>query len=98
MSDKLHHVIERIEPVLTSPTVQKTLAAIPIGSGSAAYLEITQGWLAAMSILIGIVAGILVIIYNLKRNKIASKDMELKDIEIQIKTLEVERLKREENA
>lgn len=86
-------VNEKIEPVLTNPTTQKALAAIPIGAGGAGYMDLTQGWLAIVSIIVGIIAGILVIIYNVKRNRLITKELELKDIEIKRKSWEVERLK-----
>lgn len=91
MTDKMTQIAEKLEPIITNPTTQKALAAAPIGTGGAAYMDITQGTLAIVSIIVGIIAGILVIIYNIKRNKLISKELELKDMEIQ-------RLKREDNA
>ena len=76
------NVTEKIEQVATSPIISKVAPAIPIGSGSAYILDLTQGVFALISIAIGIIAGVYVIVINHKRNKLIDKELEIKDLEI----------------
>jgi len=76
------NVTEKIEQVVTNPVVSKIVPAVPIGSGSAYFFDITQGIFAILSIIIGIVAGIYVVVINHKRNKLIDKELEIKDLEI----------------
>lgn len=73
---------EKIEQVITNPVVSKIVPAVPIGSGSAYFFDITQGIFALLSIVIGIIAGIYVVVINHKRNKLIDKELEIKDLEI----------------
>ena len=89
MSDLKQQIIEESDQVISHPSVQKALAGTPLLSGGAAAFEFTQGWLAIISLLIGIVAGWLVIVYNKKRNI-------LMDMEIEEKNLIIKKLKAEQ--
>lgn len=85
MSDLKQQAIEKSEQIITHPATQKTLASTPIIGGSAAVFEVTQGWLAIISLVVGIIAGLLVIKYNHKRNKLV--DMELEEKRLLIESL-----------
>lgn len=85
--DLRNGVIDKADQILSNPTMQKALTASPLASGGAAMFEVTQGWLAIVSLVVGIAAGLLVIKYNYKRNKLIDKELEMK-------SLEIERLKR----
>jgi len=86
VSDIKQHLIEKSEQIITHPSSQKALATLPLAGSGAAVFEVTQGWMTIASLAIGIVAGLLVIKYNHKKNK-------LMDMEIEEKKLIIARLK-----
>lgn len=90
MSGIKQQIAEKSVDLIAAPAVQKAFATVPIMAGGASVMEYTQGWMAVASIAVGIVAGVLVIIYNWKRNKLITK-------ELQIKEYELAKLKEEQN-
>lgn len=95
MNDLKNMAIEKGDAIISNPMTQKILAATPVASGSAAFFEVTQGWLAIVSVLVGIIAGILVAKYNWTQNKVKETESKIKDAELELIQMKLEQAKRE---
>ena len=95
MSDLKSQIIEKGDVIISNPMTQKVLAATPLASGSAAFFEVTQGWLAIASILVGIIAGVLVAKYNWTQTKVKETESKIKDAELELIQIKLRKAKLE---
>lgn len=97
MSDLKSQMIEMSDGVLSTPIAQKAITSIPIAAGSAAYFDMIQGWLAIVSVLVGIVTGMLFWVYSIRRNSIAKTNDQILKAELRLKELQIKKLEAEQN-
>lgn len=93
MSGVKEQIIEKSEQILTHPTAQKAISTYAVGTGGMVSFEIIQGWLGIISVIIGIVAGILVIRSNYRKAQGLEIDNQIKRIKLEAelkKSLEAE--------
>lgn len=81
MNELKSQLIEKGEQVVTHPTSQKLISTYAVGAGSAFSLDLIQGVLGIVSVIIGIVAGLFIIVINYRKSKGVKLDNEIKELE-----------------
>ncbi len=95
MSEKINNIIDKAEPVLSNPLAQKWLAAYTTGSGFALLMEYTESILAIISVVVGILAGVSIIAYNIAKIKHERAEEEKTRLESRIIEYDLRKSERE---
>lgn len=93
MSEIISQVIEKSEEITSSPIIQKGVSVYSIFTGGAYTIGMIQDMLGLISVLVGIFAGIMVIVINYRKGRGVKLDNESKElinrkINLEIKALE----------